>query len=257
MTTQKRNARRRRGALPLLAGAGLLLALAMLRWRLTREEIQRHFWRPVYDRLSLWYDAVDWLTFGTTHRLRHHLLRHLPPHGARLLEVGFGSGRLHGELAHHYRMAGLDLAFGMVRLTRRRLSRLGRRSHLCQGDMTRMPWRDNTFDAVITTFALSAVPDARRAVEEMARVTRPGGRVIITDAGEAPDGNLVAHLLAKLWEFLGDYMRDETPIMHAAGLEVYREAFGPWKCIHTVVGVKPEPLESNHQGIDPQAEHNG
>jgi len=145
-----------------------------------------------------------------------------------------------------------------------------------------MPWRDNTFDAVITTFALSAVPDARRAVEEMARVTRPGGRVIITDAGEAPDGNLVAHLLAKLWEFLGDYMRDETPIMHAAGLEVYREAFGPWKCIHTVVGVKPaaglevyreafgpwkcihtvvgvkpEPLESNHQGIDPQAEHNG
>ncbi len=231
-------------SLSVLVGVALTLTviglfLMALRRRTKREEIQRRIWRRFYDRLSFWYDAVDWLTLGTTHRLRRHMLHHLPPPGARLLEVGFGTGRLHVELARCYRMAGLDLAFGMVKLTRIHLSRLSRRSHLCQGDMTRMPWRDNTFDAVFSTFALSAVPDAQRAIEEMARVTRPGGRVIITDAGEAPDGNLAAHLLAKLWEFLGDYIRDEAPIMRSAGLDVHSEAFGPWNCIHTVVGLKP------------------
>lgn len=222
-----------------LALTAVALFVVAYRRRVRREEIQRHFWQRIYDRLSFWYDAVDWLTFGTTHRLRRHTLRHLPPPGARLLEVGFGSGRLHVELADHYCLAGLDLAFGMAKLTQARLSKLGRHSHLCQGDVIRMPWRDDTFDAVFSTFALSAVPDAHQALKEMVRVTKPGGRIIVTDAGEAPNNNRMAHLLARLWEFLGDYMRDEGAIMRSMGLEVYREAFGPWDCIHTVVGLKP------------------
>jgi hypothetical protein len=73
----------------------------------------------------------------------------------------------------------------------------------------------------------------------MVRATRPGGRVIIVDAGEASDGNPVAHLLARTWSALGDTMRDEVPLMKARGLAVLREEYGPWGCVHVVVGTRP------------------
>ncbi|MFL7795158.1 MAG: class I SAM-dependent methyltransferase [Anaerolineae bacterium] len=203
-----------------------------------REKIQRHFWAPVYDRLARAYDAVDWFTGNTTHRLRKWALRYLPPPGNRLLEVGFGSGRLHLELAERYAMAGLDRAPGMVRLTKRRLAARGCKSVLCIGSAYALPWPDGHFDAVLSTFAFSAFPDADRAMDEMARVIRPGGKVIIVDAGEAADGNLFARLLAWLWELFGDYMRDEVPLMEARGLAVEREEYGPGHCVHVVVGTR-------------------
>ena len=133
------------------------------------EKTQRRFWAPVYDRLAWLYDGVDWFTANTTHRLRRRALRHLPPAGSRLLEIGFGSGKLHLELAERYKMSGLDLAPGMVRLAKRRLAAHGRESNLCIGSAYGLPWSDGTFDAVLSTFAFSAFPDADRALDEMVR----------------------------------------------------------------------------------------
>ena len=203
------------------------------------ERAQRRFWDPVYDRLAGLYDAVDWLTGNTTHRLRRRALAHLPPAGSRVLEIGFGSGRLHLELAGRYALAGTDLAPGMARLAARRLSARGLASHLAVGNARARPWRDRCFDAVLATFALSAVQDVGQALDEMVRVTRPGGKVVIVDAGAARDGNGAARLLARLWEAMGDYMRDEAPLLAARGLDVRREDYGPWRCIHVTVGTLP------------------
>jgi ubiquinone/menaquinone biosynthesis C-methylase UbiE len=217
-----------------------------MRRRTDRETIQRRFWEPVYDRLAGLYDAVDWFTGNTTHRLRRRALHYLPPAGYRVLEVGFGSGKLHVEMAGRHRMAGVDRAYGMARLTRRRLAARGLRSDLLVGSIDALPWQGGHFDAIISTFAFSAFPDAGVALDEMVRVVRPGGRVIIVDAGEASDGNLVAHLLARLWAAVGDYIRDEVPLMEARGLAVEREEYGPWRCVHVVVGTRPlERLESS------------
>jgi len=196
-------------------------------------------WNRVYDRLAWLYDAVDWFTGNTTHRLRQRALPYLPLAGSRVLEVGFGSGRLHLELAAQYELAGLDRAPGMARLARRRLAARSLKSGLCIGSVVALPWRNETFDAVLSTFAFSAFPDAEAALDEMVRVTRPGGRVVIVDAGEASDGNLMAHLLARTWSALGDYMRDEVPLMNARGLAVLREEYGPGGCVHVVVGIRP------------------
>ena len=190
------------------------------------EHLQRTVWDRVYDRLAPLYDAVDWFTAGPTHRFRQRALPYLPPPGSRVLEIGFGSGRLHAELAGRYRMAGLDRAPGMARLARRRLAAQDLSSDLCVGGAEALPWPEDAFDAVLSTFAFSAIPDAGRALDEMVRVTRPGGRVIVVDAGEAAGGNAMAHLLARLWEAFGDYIRDEVPLLAARGLAVEREEFG-------------------------------
>ncbi len=203
------------------------------------ERLQRYFWNPVYDKFSLLYDGVDWFTGNTTQRFRLRVWPHLPPAGGRVLEIGLGSGRLHCQLAESFAMSGLDLAPGMVRLTRRRLAARGASSTLCCGNACALPWPDGYFDAVIATFALSAIPDAERAMDEMVRVTCSDGKVILVDAGEAADGNPMAHLLARLWERLGVYIRDESPLMAARGLSVLREEFGPWGCVHVTVGTAP------------------
>jgi ubiquinone/menaquinone biosynthesis C-methylase UbiE len=219
----------------------LLLGTALLVWlrrRTDKVTLQRHFWDVVYDRLAALYDGVDWFTGGTTHHLRQRALRYLPPEGSRVLEIGFGSGRLHVELAARFTMAGLDRAPGMVRLTGQRLAERGLTSDLQVGDVTALPWADATFDAVLSTFAFSAFPDADAALAEMVRVVKPDGTVIIVDAGEAQDGNAMAHFLARLWAAFGDYMRDEIPLMEAHGLTVTREDYGPWGCVHVTVGTK-------------------
>lgn len=228
-----------------MLGLGSAAAVGVLVWLRRRTDnvvIQRRFWDVVYDRLAFFYDGVDWFTGNTTHRLRQRALRHLPPEGARVLEVGFGSGRLHAELAARYEMAGLDRAPGMVRLTQRRLASRGVTSDLRTGDVAALPWDDATFDAVLSTFAFSAFPDADAALDEMVRVLKPGGKVIIVDAAEAQDGNPMARFLASLWVAFGDYMRDETPLMVARGLDVSREDYGPWNCVHVTVGTRPRSL---------------
>lgn len=213
------------------------LTVYVLRRCIKRETLQRRFWDPFYDKLAPLYDVlVEALTGFTTHRYRRRALSYLPPEGAHVLEIGFGNGRLHAELAERYQMAGVDRAEGMVRLTRERLTAQGLTSELLQGDATALPWPDATFDAVVSTFALSAMPDAGTALDEMARVLRPDGRVVIVDAGESARETWFAWALARLWEFLGDYMRDEVPLLEARGLSTKRVEFGPGGCVHVVVG---------------------
>jgi ubiquinone/menaquinone biosynthesis C-methylase UbiE len=195
-------------------------------------------WRWIYDRLAGLYDAVDWLTANTTHRYRRRALPYLPARAdARVLEIGPGTGKFHVELAQRYAAtAAIDLAYGMMRQTHHRLDHHGLGATLCQGTVEALPWPDDQFDAVVSTFVLSAVPDLERAMDEMVRVLRPGGTVVVVDAGESEDGTWFAHVLARLWAAIGDYIRDEVPLMEARGLDVTREEFGPGGCVHVVAG---------------------
>jgi ubiquinone/menaquinone biosynthesis C-methylase UbiE len=195
-------------------------------------------WWWIYDRLAGVYDAVDWLTANTTHRYRRRALPYLPDRAdARVLEVGAGTGKLHVELARRYdATAAVDLAFGMVRKTHDRLTHDELRAAVCQGSVYALPWPDDHFDAVLSTFVLSAVPDLARAVDEMVRVAGPGGAIVVVDAGESERGTWFAHVLAQLWEAIGDHIRDEVPVMEARGLDVTREEFGPGGCVHVVAG---------------------
>ena len=137
------------------------------------------FWnRIVYTFLAPVYNSLDWLTFGAWWRLVRRALDHVPP-GGRTLEVGFGPGKLHVELARRADLcAGLDLAWGMCRYTQRRLQRQGLANRVVRGDAFRLPYPANAFDVVVSTFAHSGLPDGADAIREMARVTAAGGRVV-------------------------------------------------------------------------------
>jgi ubiquinone/menaquinone biosynthesis C-methylase UbiE len=202
------------------------------------QERRLRFWNAVvYNALAPVYDSLDWLTLGAWWRLVQRALDHVPS-GGRVLEVGFGPGKLHVELARQAELCvGLDLAWGMCRFTQRRLAHAGLVSRVTRGSAFALPYPVEAFDTVVSTFAISGLPNAGSALDEMARVTCQGGCVVLVDIGLPLDGNRAGTFWARLWERMGDYLYDFPALMADSGLRVSAfEEFGPGNHIRVVVG---------------------
>jgi ubiquinone/menaquinone biosynthesis C-methylase UbiE len=76
---------------------------------------------------------------------------------------------------------GADLSSEMLTYAQRRADATGRDVNLHVGDAQRLPFPHATFDTVVCTFSLCAIPDDRTAVGEMWRVLRPGGLLLLAD----------------------------------------------------------------------------
>jgi ubiquinone/menaquinone biosynthesis C-methylase UbiE len=196
-------------------------------------------YQQFYDRLSPFYATALGL-LPMWRRYTEEVLPWLPPTGD-VLEIGPGPGLLLGQLAGRHRFAvGFDLSQGMLRQAQRRLRQSHRRTRLVRGDATHLPLASHSFDGIATTFAISAIPDGLAAMHEMARVLRVNGTLALVDAGYPSDGNAIGTALARLWEWGGDFMRDEATLMRQVGLEiVVRREFGAFNGMRLVVGRKP------------------
>ncbi|MGH3759450.1 class I SAM-dependent methyltransferase [Actinophytocola sp.] len=98
-----------------------------------------------------------------------------------VLEVAVGSGLNLPHYPADATVTGTDLSDAMLELARRRADELGRAVTLRQGDAHALPFEDASFDTAVCTFGLCAIPDADTALDEMVRVLRPGGRLILVD----------------------------------------------------------------------------
>jgi ubiquinone/menaquinone biosynthesis C-methylase UbiE len=100
--------------------------------------------------------------------------------GDLVLEVGCGAGHVLGRF-DNVRRFGIDLSEGMLARLRRRL---GNSVELARGSAMDLPFADHSFDVVLCTEVLEHVPDPAVVVAELARVTKPGGRVIVSIPNE-------------------------------------------------------------------------
>jgi ubiquinone/menaquinone biosynthesis C-methylase UbiE len=98
-----------------------------------------------------------------------------------VLEIGCGSGAMAAELLRNYpavRLTATDFDESMVDVARRRLVEFGSRAEVRQADATGLPFPDCSFDAVLSFIMLHHVLQWEQAFAEMARVLRPGGRLV-------------------------------------------------------------------------------
>lgn len=136
------------------------------------------------DLFIRWMDEVgDLPDIGQTRAAAVDALRLSA--GDAVLDIGCGTGDVAAGLAPLVspggRVVGIDASETMVREARRRTEGRGLRVEVQVGDAQNLPFDDGTFDACRAERVLVHVPDAKRALAEMARVTRSGGRIAVVD----------------------------------------------------------------------------
>lgn len=106
--------------------------------------------------------------------------RHALPAGARVLDVGCGTGEMTARLAARFPQAsfvGVDLEEPHLVRARARCATFGDRVRFQKDDALALSFGDAAFDLIVCRHVLQALPDAPRALGEMKRVTKPGGRL--------------------------------------------------------------------------------
>jgi len=135
-------------------------------------------WAPVYDRV---YRSI--LRDG--HRT---LARLAADAGADILEIGVGTGLVLSHYPRRCRVTGIDISEHMIAKAREKIARHGlfHVQQLQVMDAHALAFDDKSFDAVCLPFVITLIPDPERALDECARVLRPGGEIIL--ASKLGDG---------------------------------------------------------------------
>jgi ubiquinone/menaquinone biosynthesis C-methylase UbiE len=110
--------------------------------------------------------------------------------GSRVIETGCGTGqdsvRIVERIAPDGMLFAQDLSRGMIDVASRRLEPLRENVELVQTNAAYLPFADNAFDAAYHFGGINTFGERRRAIAEMARVVRPGSKVVLGDEGIAP-----------------------------------------------------------------------
>ena len=134
----------------------------------------------MFDRIAKVYDLMNSvMTAGMHHRWRERAadLAEVGP-GSAALDVATGTGDLAIELARRgAEVTGTDFAPAMLELARQKAPGLS----FEEGDALALRYPDAAFDAVTVGFGARNFSDLGRGLEEMARVTKPGGRVVVLE----------------------------------------------------------------------------
>jgi ubiquinone/menaquinone biosynthesis C-methylase UbiE len=159
-----------------------------------------------------------------------------------VLEVAIGTARNLPFYPRDVRLTGVELSPEMLAIARQRAEELGREVDLREGDAQRLEFEDASFDTVIITFGLCTIPDDRKAIAEVHRVLRPGGRLVLLEHVRSPSRPVraVQRMLDPLSVRFGADHLVREPLDHLAdaGFEVESVERLKWGIVERVISSK-------------------
>ncbi|SHF87763.1 class I SAM-dependent methyltransferase [Streptoalloteichus hindustanus] len=204
-------------------------------------------WRRYWDKQSVNYDRwmrfLDRAVFADSRRWACSRA------AGGVLEVAIGTGLNIPFYPNNITLIGVDISAPMLAITRRRADDLRRDLALVQADALALPFPRGSFDTVVCTLGLCAVPDATRAIGEMIRVLRPGGRLVLVD--HVASSALLVRVAQRLLEVLtvsrtGEhFLRRPLLQVRAAGLTVERSQRFGLGVIERLVARKPADVPAS------------
>ncbi|MFB3925393.1 MAG: class I SAM-dependent methyltransferase [Syntrophales bacterium] len=131
-----------------------------------------------YNRIAPYYDVMEIISERTFSRWRRRLLTRAK---GKVLEVGVGTGKNFPYYPGGVDVTGLDIADKMLPHARLRADKLGFPVHLMEGDVQALPFSEDSFDTAVATFVFCSVPDPVLGLQELGRVVKPGGEILLLE----------------------------------------------------------------------------
>jgi ubiquinone/menaquinone biosynthesis C-methylase UbiE len=192
--------------------------------------------RAKYDRMARWYDVGEMaLEWAGLRRLRRELFARV---SGRVLEVAAGTGRNFAFYARGSQVTALDLSTAMLARAIPRVPNGHVAVQFAAADAQELPFPERTFDSVVSSLALCTFPEPERALAEMARVTRPEGRLFLLEHGRS-DRRGVAGWQDRKAEWHARSMachwnRDPLALAQAAGLDIVAARRKFWGIVYLI-----------------------
>ncbi|MBT3421117.1 MAG: class I SAM-dependent methyltransferase [Euryarchaeota archaeon] len=181
-------------------------------WTKLEEQLEQSI--PHYDRVN------RWMTFGQDKVWRKNVRNHAKK-GMKILEVGCGPGSFAEDLVG-LDVTCLDPSAEMLRVAKKRVdsarkSRGEEPAKYVEAIAESIPLPDDTFDRVFCLFSFRDFQDKKKGLEEIFRVLKPGGQLVICDAGKA---NWFHGLAGRIWM---------ATIVQLIARVITKEKDHPWK----------------------------
>ena len=196
-----------------------------------REALDSQRLKGVYDHVAKRYDFQhSFFTASSDQRGRRMVVEKAVGYGDRVLDCGAGTGSTALLAAQKVGSTGkvilFDMSDGMLAVAKERAVAAGvqDRVEFQTGDMLALPFEDNSFDAVLSTYSMCPLYDPARGALELYRVVKPGGRIGIAHS-TVPERPLVKWLADRVesvaWRFpsisLGCRAVSVLPALEEAG----------------------------------------
>ncbi|MFC1862538.1 class I SAM-dependent methyltransferase [Thermodesulfobacteriota bacterium] len=169
-------------------------------------------------------------------------IRQSIPHiqGPRVLEVSFGTGYLLTQYAHRFETFGIDYNGDMVETAKKNLLKKNISASIIHGSVESLPYEDEYFDSLVNTMAFSGYPDGEKALSEMIRVLKVGGKLILIDINYPKNRNSAGMVMTRFWASTGDIIRNMDELFKEFKISYKDIEIGGFGSVHLYLARREE-----------------